>query len=117
MPLMSSTCPFKFVSTVCRSAPVLLLALFTLCSCAKLIDLLLSARLEIPFINSKISRQRDFLQERSLARRNCGGGVETEPPLPGCARGFDELTQKVLKFPRTRSHVDDGFFLNFIFSS
>ena len=66
--------------------PILLLALFAPCSCAKFIDLLLGARLEIPLINSKISRQRDFLQERSLARWNCGGGAKADHPIHGCAR-------------------------------
>src|SRR6266513_4463471 len=66
--------------------PILLLALFAPCSCAKFIDLLLVARLEIPLINSKISRQRDFLQERSLARWNCGGGAKADHPIHGCAR-------------------------------
>src|SRR5207245_3091114 len=59
--------------------PVLLLALFTPCSCAKFIDLVLGARLEIRLINSKISGRRDFLLERSLARWSGVRGEESVP--------------------------------------
>src|SRR5438094_10168549 len=49
-----------------QTGPILLLAFFAPCSCAKFIDLLLVAWLEIRLINSTVTRQHDILQAPTL---------------------------------------------------